>query len=171
MRIRYWFIGAVAALELIAFPLAAASASTRTGEENFTVADSNVTATGPVSFSYARDVRINGSRDVFVGRESSINLLHTPFPVPHVDYRACIVSISQTGQWEFSDGSGAYREATGSGSFRLRAQFNYPVRRGVCSVNKLTPEQIRDQLNNNGSRLPFPVFASFQMTGTGFARA
>jgi hypothetical protein len=104
----------------------------------------DVEATGPVHIVGGTDTTINNFLDRFKDAAgNTVNVIHTPLPLPVLNARTCSATFDQTGIWRFVGGTGLYVGETGRGQFVLQGLVSLNTDQwGRCPLAHMTPWQV-----------------------------
>jgi hypothetical protein len=102
----------------------AGSAAGATGSQRFTVSGSDngghVYASGPISGS-GRDIVMGQNADKFVFPNGSVIVSHHATSMnDNFDPRSCMDRFTESGTYSLSNGTGAYKGVTGSGTYTAK---------------------------------------------------
>jgi hypothetical protein len=103
-----------------------AAAPTKAGIESFTATQSFTSEGGPVTASgvinaTGTDVVVSPTEDLFdFGAAGTITVLHSPIAsAVQFNEHTCTVMIHETGRYTFGNGTGAFADYSGSGTYRV----------------------------------------------------
>jgi hypothetical protein len=78
-----------------------------------------ITAAGPISAT-GTDVQLGAHRDNFVFPAGTLTVRHEPQTTSQkFDSRTCVGTFTETGTYDISNGTGAYKHVTGSGHYKV----------------------------------------------------
>ena len=120
---------AVASVGAVVLSLGAAAPAlaTTSGTERFTVVETSATghtfplsATGPIH-ELGKDVQLRNNMDRFVFDQGSLLIRHTRTSgTEQSDPKTCTFRFTEQGTYRVVSGTGAYKDATGNGTYQLR---------------------------------------------------
>jgi hypothetical protein len=127
MKRRHILLGVLSAAALVfsGAPSMASATTTHSGAQHFLILENDdgpqvIVANGPIHASGV-DVAVNNNRDRFEFPKGNVRIWHQA-KTDHQSYdkKTCLTRFSETGVYEVLGGSGAYRGATGHGTYVLR---------------------------------------------------
>ena len=114
-------LGAIVAVGAIGTGVAGASQPTEyfTAIQTSANGPQTITAAGPISAT-GTDMKLGAHRDNFVFPAGTLTVRHEPQTTSQkFDSRTCVGTFTETGTYDISNGTGAYKHVTGSGRYKV----------------------------------------------------
>lgn len=132
MKRRHVILGSLSAIALViagVAPSAIGTTTTSSGTQHFLIVQTSetgnppVVATGPIH-ALGTDVQVNGHRDRFEFPAGVLRINHKATSHREsFDPTTCLGRFTESGTFTIIDGTKAYRNVTGSGTYHVRGYF------------------------------------------------